>query len=414
MPTPDPPRDPEPRAANRSLPRGVVALGVVSLLMDTSSEMIHGLLPVFLMGTLGASATLVGLLDGAAEATAAAMKLVSGVISDRVGRRKPLLLLGYGLAALTKPVFALADTVAQILAARVVDRVGKGIRGTPRDALIADITPADRRGAAYGLRQSLDTVGALAGPLVALLLLAAGGDVRLVFAVAVAPAALAVAVLALGVSEPPPREPHRPRPFPIRRAELGRLPACYWGTVGLAVALTFARLSEAFLVLASTRAGWTTAESPWVLVAMNATYALTAWPAGRLSDRLPRARLLMWGTLHLAVGNLLLAFADDTPRLIAGLLLWGVHMGLSQGLLSALVADATPADLRGTAFGVLQAAMAVALFAAAALAGLLWDHAGPQVMWGTGAGLALLCAVTLVVIQHRRPADRPPVPPVGA
>jgi MFS family permease len=242
---------------------------VVSLLMDTSSEMIHGLLPVFLMGTLGASATLVGLLDGAAEATAAAMKLVSGVISDRVGRRKPLLLLGYGLAALTKPVFALADTVAQILAARVVDRVGKGIRGTPRDALIADITPADRRGAAYGLRQSLDTVGALAGPLVALLLLAAGGDVRLVFAVAVAPAALAVAVLALGVSEPPPREPHRPRPFPIRRAELGRLPACYWGTVGLAVALTFARLSEAFLVLASTRAGWTTAESPWVLVAMT-------------------------------------------------------------------------------------------------------------------------------------------------
>jgi MFS family permease len=387
------------------LPSSVVALGFVSLLMDTSSEMIHGLLPVFLVGTLAVSATTLGLIDGAAEATAALTKLFSGALSDRLPRRKPLLVWGYGLAALTKPFFALASTVGWVVGARLVDRVGKGIRGAPRDALIADVTPEAQRGAAYGLRQSMDTAGAMLGPLVGLGLMHAYGDIRLVFWASVVPAALCVGVVVFGVREPVRESPRTKRPFPIRSSELRRLPPAFWGAVGIAVLFTAARLSEAFLVLSSRRAGWSDVEAPLVLVAMNGAFTASAWPLGRLSDVVSRRAILVLGAVLLMAGNLVLAWAESSGMLVAGLVLWGLHMGASQGLFSALVADTTPSDLRGTAFGVLQATMAVALFGSALLAGLLWDGPGPAVMWVCGAVLAGAVALLLAV---RRPPTHSP------
>lgn len=377
------------------LPSSVVALGFVSLLMDASSEMIHGLLPVFLVGTLGVSATALGLIDGAAEATASVTKLFSGALSDRMSRRKPLILLGYGLAAVTKPFFALATTVSWVVGARLVDRVGKGIRGAPRDALIADVTPENQRGAAYGLRQSMDTAGALIGPAVALGLMQVYDDVRLVFWAAAVPAAICVLVITFGVREEGRAEARVRKPFPIRPSELKRLPAAFWGAVAVAVVFTLARLSEAFVVLSSGRAGWDASAAPLVLVAMNAAYTVSAWPFGHLSDVMSRRALLVLGAVFLAAGNLALSFAESSATFVTALVLWGLHMGASQGLFSALVADATPADLRGTAFGVLQAVMALALFGAALLAGLLWDGPGPAFMWRVGAGLAAVCAVVL-------------------
>ena len=387
---------PEPRA----LPRSVVALGLVSFCMDASSEMIHALLPVFLIGTLAAPVVLVGLIEGIGEATASITKLFSGVLSDRLGRRKPLVLAGYGLAAAAKPMFPLAGAAAEVLAARVLDRIGKGIRGAPRDALIADVTTPDQRGRAYGLRQALDTAGAFVGPALAILLmLATGDDIRAVFWVAVLPAIAAVALVVFFVREPPDVPRHAgPRRVPLHRAEMARLPRAYWLALGVLAVFTLARFSEAFLVLHAEGTGLPIAFVPLVLVAMNVVYALGAYPFGALADRMDRRLLLAAGAGLLVAADLVLAFAPSWPVVFAGAALWGLHMAATQGLLSALVADAAPADLRGTAFGLFNLVQGVGLVLASTLAGLLWDLAGPQAMFLAGGAVALGALAALLML----------------
>jgi MFS family permease len=392
-----------PAAGLAALPRTVVVVGLVSLLMDTSSELIHSLLPVFLVGVLGASAAVVGLIEGIGEATAAIVKVFSGVLSDRAGRRKPLTAAGYGLAALSKPLFALAATPGLVLLARFIDRVGKGIRGAPRDALIADVTPAAARGAAYGLRQALDSVGAVLGPLLALLLmLVYAGDFRAVFWWAVVPGALAFLLVLFAVHEPPSVRP-RPAANPLRMAELGQLSGAFWGTVAAGVVFTLARFSEAFLVLRASDAGLPPALLPLVMVGMNVVYAALAAPAGALSDRIGRRRLLLLAMGLLIAADLALALpAGGLVAVFIGVGLWGAHLAFSQGLLSALVADTGPADRRGTAFGVFNLATGVALLAASALAGVLWEVIGPSATFLAGAAFAAAAAALLLALPRLR------------
>ena len=384
-----------PPAATPRLPAGIWVLGFVSLLMDISSEMIHALLPLFMVGTLGMGVALVGLLEGLAEATALILKVCSGVISDWFGRRKPLAVLGYGLGAATKPLFALASGPGLIFTARLLDRVGKGIRGAPRDALVADIAPPEQRGAAFGLRQSLDTVGAFVGPLLAVaLMLLWANDFRAVFAVAVVPALLAVLLLMVGV-----REPARPagaaRSNPISRANLKRLPRAYWWVVGVGAVFTLARFSEAFLVLRAEQLGVALAAVPLVMVAMNVVYSLTAYPLGKLSDRVSHHGLLLAGLSVLVLADVVLAVSTHWLGLLLGVAVWGVHMGMTQGLLAAMVAAQAPADLRGTAFGFFNLVSGVALLAASVLAGLLWQYLGPAWTFGAGAAFSVLAMAAL-------------------
>ena len=384
-----------PPAATPRLPAGIWVLGFVSLLMDISSEMIHALLPLFMVGTLGMGVALVGLLEGLAEATALILKVFSGVISDWFGRRKPLAVLGYGLGAATKPLFALATGPGLIFTARLLDRVGKGSRGARRDALVADIAPPEQRGAAFGLRQSLDTVGAFVGPLLAVaLMLLWANDFRAVFAVAVVPALLAVLLLMVGV-----REPARPagaaRSNPISRANLKRLPRAYWWVVGVGAVFTLARFSEAFLVLRAEQLGMALAAVPLVMVAMNVVYSLTAYPFGKLSDRVSHHGLLLAGLSVLVLADVVLAVSTHWVGLLLGVALWGVHMGMTQGLLAAMVAAQAPADLRGTAFGFFNLVSGVALLAASVLAGLLWQYLGPAWTFGAGAAFSVLAMAAL-------------------
>lgn len=385
------------------IPRAVWALGVVSLFMDVSSEMIHSLLPVFLTSVLGASVTTVGFLEGVAEATASITKVFSGTLSDRLGKRKLLTVIGYGLAALTKPLFALAPSTAWVFGARFADRVGKGIRGAPRDALIADLTPATLRGASYGLRQALDTVGAFAGPLLAIALMALTQDrFRFVFWIAVIPAFASVLLLIVGVDEPERARNPNARP-PLLRAMLGTLGASYWLVVAVATLFTLARFSEAFLILKAADVGFAAATVPLVLVAMNVAYALSAYPAGKWSDRVNRWAILGLGSALLIAADVVLAYADSVVGAFVGVALWGVHLGCTQGLFSALVADASSPEQRGTAFGVFYLVTGVALLAASVLAGAVWDRLGPDATFLTGAMLAAVSAgVALVLYSSGR------------
>ncbi|HMN74529.1 MAG TPA: MFS transporter [Burkholderiaceae bacterium] len=381
------------------IPPAIWALGFVSLLMDISSEMIHSLLPVFLVGTLGASALALGLIEGAAEATALIVKVFSGVLSDAMGRRKPLAVLGYGLGALSKPLFALAPTAGFVLAARLIDRVGKGIRGAPRDALVADLAPPAVRGAAFGLRQALDTVGAFLGPLLAIaLMLLWANDLRAAFWVAVIPAVLSVALLAFGVQESE-RTASEPRVNPIRRDRLRQLGAGYWWIVAIGAVFTLARFSEAFLVLRAVDAGLPTAWTPLVFVGMNLVYALVAYPFGRLADRMSHRRLLAAGLAVLIAADVLLALGTNGAVVGCGIALWGLHLGITQGLLATMVAGAAPPALRGTAFGFFNLASGVALLAASTLAGLLWDRIGGGATFAAGA---VFSAAALAVLLWRR------------
>jgi MFS family permease len=378
------------------IPAAVWALGLVSMFMDISSEMIHSLLPMFLATTLGVSATTIGLIEGLAEATALIVKVFSGVLSDWLGKRKGLALLGYALGAVTKPFFALATGAGLVVAARLVDRVGKGIRGAPRDALVADLSPPEVRGAAFGLRQSLDTVGAFLGPLLATaFMLLWADDVRSVFWVAVVPAVLSVLVLALGVSEPERHSGER-RTNPIRRDTLRALGADYWWVVALGSVFTLARFSEAFLVLRAQQLGVSMALVPLVMVAMNVVYAASAYPFGWLADRMSHTRLLGGGLVVLIASDVLLARAAGLPGLLTGVALWGIHMGMTQGLLAAMVADTAPAPLRGTAYGVFNLASGLAMLLASVVAGGLWDAFGPGATFWAGAGFAVLSLVLLL------------------
>jgi MFS family permease len=377
------------------LPPSIWALGFVSLLMDISSEMIHSLLPVFMVTVLGTSMWAVGLIEGAAEATALIVKVFSGVLSDWWGKRKPLALLGYGLGAASKTLFALASTTGMVVTARLTDRIGKGIRGAPRDALVADLAPPGMRGAAFGLRQSLDTVGAFVGPLLAMgLMLLWANDFQAVFWVAVFPGALAVLLLLFGVKEPD-QPPSAQRSNPISRANLRRLSPGYWRVVVIGAVFTLARFSEAFLLLRSIDFGVPLAFTPLVLIAMNLVYAIGAYPFGKLSDRVSHTALLAWGLAVLIGADALLATSGHVAALWGGIALWGLHMAMTQGLLAAMVAQAVPADLRGTGFGFFNLVSGMALLVASTLAGVLWDQVGATATFWTGgafsaAALALI------------------------
>ena len=381
------------------VPRTVWALGFVSLCMDLSSELVHGLLPVFMTAVLGAGMVAVGVVEGIAEATASIAKLFSGVLSDRLGRRKPLVVFGYALAAASKPLFPLAGSVPLVLVARFMDRVGKGIRGAPRDALITDVTPAQVRGAAYGLRQALDTVGAVLGPLAAIgLMILLASDIRAVLWVAVVPAILSVVVLVLFVREPPATPAGHANP--LSRAALGELTLRYWFVVALGAVFTLARFSEAFLVLRARDLGMALAMVPVVLVVMNLAYTAIAYPAGLAVDRGYRNHLLGWGLIALIAADLVIASFASLAALFAGVLLWGAHMGLTQGLLSALVADTAPASLRGTAFGVFHLVSGAALLAASVLAGWLWSERGAAATFYAGAAFTATALAGLVTYMY--------------
>ncbi|MEO6079413.1 MAG: MFS transporter [Steroidobacteraceae bacterium] len=377
----------------RAIPRSIWALGFVSMLMDVSSEMIHALLPIYMVTVLGASATMVGAIEGMAEATASVTKVFSGAISDWFRKRKFLVVLGYGLAAITKPVFPLAPTIGWLVGARFVDRLGKGIRGAPRDALLADLSPAHLRGASFGLRQSLDTVGAFIGPLLAIALMWITADhFRTVFWVAVVPAFMAVVLLIFAVREPDRAGTPRVARMPLHWRELARLGRPIWLVIALATVFTLARFSEAFLLLRAQQSGLRIALVPMVLVVMNVVYAAAAYPVGAASDRYGRQGLLAFGMGVLVAADLVLAFAPGLWGVGAGVALWGLHMAFTQGLFAAWIADTAPADLRGTAFGMYNLVTGVALLIASVVAGVLWDVVGAQATFIVGAAVAA-CAV---------------------
>jgi MFS family permease len=384
------------------IPVGVWVLGLVSMFMDISSEMIHSLLPLFLVGPLGASALVVGVIEGLAESTALMVKVFSGTLSDYLGKRKALAVFGYALGALTKPFFAIAQTAGIVLGARLLDRVGKGIRGAPRDAMVADIAPAEVRGGAFGLRQSLDTIGALLGPLLAVgLMLLWANDFRAVFWVAVVPGLLAVSLLLFGVREPE-RTNGKKRTNPIRRENLKRLGATYWWVVGIGAVFALARFSEAFLVLRAQQGGIPVAYVPLVMVTMNLAYSVSSYPFGKLSDRMSHGTLLSLGLIDLIAADLVLASNDHWLTIAVGVSLWGMHMGITQGLLARMVADSAPVDLRGTAYGLFNLVGGIAVLIASFVAGLLWNRFGASFTFYAGATFAFLALMGLVLKEWRQ------------
>jgi MFS family permease len=380
------------------LPGAVWALGFTSLFMDVSSELIHGLLPLFLVINLGASAALLGLIEGIAEGATQIARVFSGWLSDRLGKRKALAVLGYGLAAASKPLFPLANSVGLVLFARVSDRIGKGIRGAPRDALMADVTPVESRGAAFGLRQSLDTVGATLGPLAAIALMYLYHDnIRAVLWFAVIPAVISVAILVFCVKEP--RRPPREGRTPVKAKEIWQLSRVYWFVVGAGAVFTLARFSEAFLVIRAKDLGLPLTWAPAVIAVMSVVFAATAYPAGRLQDRMGARPLLLCGLLALIAADLVLALGDSLVSIFLGIGLWGLHLGLTQGVLSALVAVTAPPRLRGTAFGLFGFITGLAMLIASVLAGLLWDRIGPDATFFAGAGFAATAFVGFALFR---------------
>jgi MFS family permease len=388
----------------REIPRAVWALGFVSLLMDISSEIIHALLPVYLVTVLGASMLTVGFIEGIAEATASITKVFSGALSDWLGKRKLLAVIGYGLAAFTKPIFPLAPSVSWLVAARFIDRIGKGIRGAPRDALVADIAPAHLRGASFGLRQSLDTAGAFLGPGLAIALMwLNANNFQAVFWFAVLPAFLAVGLLLFAVHEPERPLGLRNVRSPLSRAELKRLGPAYWWVVGIAVAFSIARFSEAFLILRAQSVGLPLILVPMVLVLMNVVYAFAAYPAGALSDHVNRIIVLGAGFGLLVAADLVLAFTSGIAGVAIGVALWGLHMGFTQGLLATLVADTAPAELRGTAYGIFNLLSGLAMLVASVLAGALWDIIGSGATFLAGALFTALALAGLAATRRIAP-----------
>ena len=378
------------------MPRSVWALGFAAMFMDVSSELVHSLLPVFMSSVLGASMLAIGVIEGIAEATASIMRVFSGTLSDHLGKRKPLVIFGYGLSALSKPLFPMASSIGLVAAARFVDRIGKGVRGAPRDALVADVTPATLRGAAYGLRQALDSVGAFLGPLLAFALMAVlHSNMKAVLWVAAAPALVAMLLIISAV-----REPERPAGDPVKHTAirfrdargLGRN---YWLIVTFGAVFTLARFSEAFLVLRAQQAGLGVAYVPIVMIVMNAVYTAAAYPAGAASDTMSHRKLLLGGLGVLVAADLILASASSVGLVLAGAAFWGLHMALTQGLFSKLVADTAPVGLRGTAFGVFNLFAGVSVLLASAIAGALWNSFGPAAMFLTGAAFATIAAAGL-------------------
>lgn len=390
----------------KNVPPGVWALGFVSMLMDISSEMIHALLPIYMVTVLGTSTLAVGIIEGIAEATAAITKVFSGALSDWLGKRKGLAVFGYGLAAFTKPIFPLAPGLSWLIAARFIDRIGKGIRGAPRDALVADLAPPEARGASFGLRQSLDTIGAFVGPLLAVvLMLATANSFVTVFWIAMIPAFLALLLIIFAVHEPARPAGLRQVKSPLSGDELARLGIDYWWVVGIATVFTLARFSEAFLILRAQSVGLPIALVPAVMVLMNIVYAGAAYPAGVLSDHMSRHTILVAGLVLLILADIALAMSNGIVGVAVGVVLWGLHMGLTQGLLATLVADTAPAELRGTAYGMFNLLTGLALLAASVIAGALWDVVGPSGTFLAGAAFTAIAVVGLLVLPQKRKTD---------
>jgi MFS family permease len=388
----------------RGLPASIWAIGFVSMLMDMSSELVHSLIPVFMTTVLGASLATVGWVEGIAEATASITKIFSGALSDYLCKRKLLTVLGYGLAALSKPLFPLASSVGWVLTARFVDRVGKGIRGAPRDALLADITPPESRGAAFGLRQALDSVGAFLGPISAIvLMLLLANNVKSVLWFACIPAFLCVGLLVFGVREPTTVPRANRLRLPWSAAAMKAMPPRFWFVVGVGAVFTLARFSEAFLILRAQSTGLPLAWVPVVMVIMNVVYASASYPAGAAADRHGPRGLFLSGLAVLIAADLVLAFGNTSGVILVGAALWGVHMALTQGLLSKLVADSSPADLRGTAFGLFNLIGGIATLLASVIAGSLWSAFGPQATFAAGAAFAFATALGIAVYRTQGP-----------
>jgi MFS family permease len=389
------------RSAVRALPPGIWALGLSAMFMDMSSELVHSLLPVFMVSVLGASMVTIGFLEGVAEATAAITKIFSGALSDYLGKRKFLVVLGYGLGAITKPVFPLASSISWVFGARFTDRVGKGIRGAPRDALVADITPAELRGAAYGLRQSLDSVGAFLGPLLAIAFMALwANDIKTVLWVAVLPVFISVALL-FGVREPDAHPDQADKSSPISLSSAKRLQSSYWIIVAFGAVFTLARFSEAFLVLRAQSVGLPVGLVPMIMIVMNVVYAASAYPAGIASDHLSRRMMLCAGLAMLVLADLTLAFASTPWQVFTGAGIWGLHMGFTQGLFNKLVAGSAPAELRGSAFGIFNLVSGLALFLASVIAGSMWDLIGPSATFIAGAILAVIAGIGILAYKEK-------------
>lgn len=383
--------------ASTRIPRAVIVLGLVSLFMDLGTEMMHAVLPAFLMGPLGAGPAMVGLIDGVAEGTASLVKVFSGALSDRLGHRKWVAVAGYGLSALVRPLFPYATTPGLVLGARFLDRLGKGVRGAPRDALVADVTPPALRGRAYGLRQSLDNVGAIGGPVLAsALMLASGGDVRFVLQWAVVPAVFAVALLVLGVREPESRSASKRAPW----GGLGGLGGRFWLAIAVVGALAFARYGEGMLLVRGIEAGLGEVGTPLLLAEMSAVYAVSSWPAGWVSDHVGRGAVIAAGFGCFVLANLTLALPLGLAGVIVGVALWGLHMGMTQGVMSSLIADTAPTERRGAAFGVFHLVQGLGAATGGSLLGLLWERQGAPVALALSSALAVLA--TPVILRLRR------------
>jgi MFS family permease len=387
-------------ATRPKLPRTVWILGIVSLLMDLSSEIYHALLPAFLTVTLGLPVVAMGAIDGISEGTANIAKLVSGRLSDRQQRRKPWILLGYGLAAFSKPLFPLAEGALPVLGARFVDRVGKGIRGAPRDAMIADETAPELRGAAYGLRQALDTVGGTAAPLLAIgLMIWLANDIRLVFWIAAVPAFLSF-LFAWGML----REPTRHRAAADQQTSWKgwrSLDIKVRRLIGVGFLFGLARFSESFLILKALDAGLAPAWSPLALAMFSLAFLVLAYPAGALSDRMEPRSVLLGGIAVLVAANLWLAQAAALWAVFGGIALWGAHMALTQGIFARMIADAAPEQQRATSFGAFFFASGIAAVLASIGAGWLWDRGGPAETFTVAAGVAALAGAMLWLLPAR-------------
>jgi MFS family permease len=375
------------------IPSGIWVLGFVSMLMDISSEMIHSLLPMFMVTILGTSVLTVGIIEGLAEATALIIKVFSGILSDYLGKKKEIVLFGYSLSALTKPLFALATSISWVFAARILDRLGKGIRGAPRDALVADLAPKNLLGASFGLRQSLDTLGAVLGPILAFsFMMIFVGNFRAVFALAIIPGIIAVVLIVFGVRES--QEPSNFKPInPLLFKNLKLLSRSYWWVCTIGTIITLARFSEAFLVLRAMQGGISLTLVPLFLAIMNIMYACSAYPFGKLADKMSHTKLLILGLIALSLADLILASSAHWSYLLTGVCLWGLHMGLTQGLLAAMVADSAPSNLRGTAYGFFNLLSGLGMLLASTVAGFVWEKISSSGTFYLGA---LFCFVAIL------------------
>lgn len=382
-----------------SLNKTVFVLGLVSLFTDLSSEMIYPVLPLFLANVIGASTMFIGLIEGIAESTASFLKVFSGWLSDKFGKRKQLVLAGYGLSSLVKPLLAVATSGWHVLGVRFVDRIGKGIRGAPRDAMIADVTEPDKRGRAFGFHRAMDTAGAVIGPAATfLILMLFGNNYRLLFLIAAVPALIAVAIIIFGIKEKRPQSPagdcRIAPPVSNVRTERQKAPLSRQFIILLIIigVFTLGNSSDAFLILRAQGAGIAVWLIPLLWLFFNLVYTLVSMPAGRLSDKIGRKRIILLGFIIYAASYLGLAFANAGWQIWALFGLYGVYYAMTEGVIRAHIADVVPEATRATSYGIYNFVVGVLVLPANLLTGWIWKVAGYQTALSVGAGLAILAA----------------------